>query len=126
MRGFWWLPFGRVPEITAQELYSALQNEAAAPLILDVRTRREWEASQIAGATNVPITELSGRLATLALHRDRPIVAICLSAHRSIPAVRLLKDSGIRNVRQLKGGMRAWWKADLPTEKPRRSEGPCQ
>jgi rhodanese-related sulfurtransferase len=98
-------------------LYALLQNDATAPLILDVRTRIEWEASRVAGAVNVPVTELNAKLDALALQKDRPTVAICLSAHRSIPAVRLLKAHGIANVRQLKGGMRAWWKAGLPTEK---------
>lgn len=106
-----------MPEITPQDLYGLLQNEATAPLILDVRTGVEWEASRVAGAINVPVTELNARLDALALRRDRPVVAVCLSAHRSIPAVRLLKAHGIANVRQLEGGMRAWWKAGLPTEK---------
>jgi rhodanese-related sulfurtransferase len=116
MDRFWWWPFGRVPGIAARDLYSSLQNAASAPLILDVRTPVEWKAGHIAGAINVPITELSDKLATLRLSRDRPVVAICLSAHRSIPAVRLLKAHGVANVRQLNGGMRAWWKAGLPTE----------
>lgn len=38
---FWWLPFGRVPEIEAEEL-AARCDGATAPQILDVRTRREW------------------------------------------------------------------------------------
>jgi hypothetical protein len=37
----------------------------------------------IAGSLNVPIQELASRVATLALDRDRPLVAICLSGHRS-------------------------------------------
>jgi hypothetical protein len=38
---FWWLPFGRVPEIEAEGL-AARCDGATAPQILDVRTRREW------------------------------------------------------------------------------------
>jgi rhodanese-related sulfurtransferase len=106
-----------VPEIAPHELYSLFENETAELLILDVRTRLEWETSRVAGAINVPITELSGKLPALALPKDAAVVAICLSAHRSIPAVRLLKAHGIRDVRQLKGGMLAWWKAGLPVEK---------
>jgi rhodanese-related sulfurtransferase len=106
-----------VPEIAPEDLYASLQDEASAPLILDVRTRIEWEASRIRGSKNVPITELGSRLPTLALPKDAAVVAICLSAHRSIPAVRLLKAHGITDVRQLKGGMLAWWKSDLPVEK---------
>ena len=76
----------------------------------------EWRRSRIPSAQNVPLPELKRRLERLNLQRDRPVVAICLSAHRSIPAVRLLQYHGFRDIRQLKGGMLAWWKAELPTE----------
>jgi len=84
----WWIPIGSVPEIGAQELAARLRG-GAAPQLLDVRTRSEWERGHIAGALNVPIQELRMRLATLALDHGRPGVTICLSGHRSIPAVRL-------------------------------------
>jgi rhodanese-related sulfurtransferase len=41
------------------------------------------------------------------------VVAICLSAHRSPPGVRLLRQAGI-DARQLAGGMLAWRRAGLP------------
>jgi len=41
--------------------------------------------------------------------RERRIVAVCLSAHRSIPAVAALRDNGYVNACQLQGGMLAWW-----------------
>ena len=114
-RLFWWVPFGTVPEIPAQELQQALQSDNP-PRILDVRTHIEWSRSRIPAAENVSLPELKRRLERLDLQRDRPLVAICLSAHRSIPAVRLLQYHGFRDVRQLKGGILAWWKAGLPTE----------
>jgi len=84
------------------------------PQILDVRTEREWRASRIEGAFNAPITSLHATLQGLDLEPQHPVVAICLSAHRSIPAVRALRDAGFSDVCQLRGGMLAWWKAGLP------------
>ena len=110
---FWWLPFGRVPQIPPRELYAKL-NGARPPRILDVRTDMEWRNSRIEGAVNTPITSLRRMLESLDLDPDRPTVAVCLSAHRSIPAVRLLRAAGFEDVHQLEGGMRAWWKAGLP------------
>jgi len=110
---FWWLPFGHVPEMSAGELQERLRDDP--PQILDVRTHVEWTRSRIEGAVNVPITELKRRLAGLDLDTERPVVAICLSAHRSVPAVRLLKARGYKDVRQLGGGMLAWWRRGLPT-----------
>ena len=113
-----WMPFGRVPEVSARDLWSELQGERG-PLIVDVRTHAEWEQSRIAGALSVSLPTLPESLASLELHRDRKVVTICLSADRSIAAVRLLREHGFADARQLRGGMLAWWAQGLPTEKGR-------
>jgi len=109
----WWLPVGSVPEIDARDLDAQLRGPPA-PQLIDVRTRREWEQGHIAYSSNVPIQDLSNRLEALGLDPARPIVAICLSGHRSIPAVRLLARRGYPHVRQLRGGMLAWRRNGLP------------
>lgn len=108
----WWLPFGRVPEIGAAELADLLRGRPA-PQLLDIRTPPEFAAGRIRGAVNVPLTILPSRLDALDLDRSRTVVAVCLSAHRSAPAVRLLGERGFQAV-QLAGGMIAWRAAGLP------------
>lgn len=108
----WWLPFGRVPEVGAAELAELLRGRAA-PQLLDIRTPAEFAAGRIRGARNVPLTTLPSRLGSLALDPSRPVVAVCLSAHRSAPAVRLLGEHGFQ-ASQLAGGMLAWRAAGLP------------
>jgi len=110
---FWWIPFGSVPEISPNELHTKLGGDPV-PYILDVRTHREWVSSRIEGAVNIPITSFRTDLKSLGLETGRPVIAICLSAHRSIPAVRALRAAGFVDARQLQGGMFAWWKAGLP------------
>jgi rhodanese-related sulfurtransferase len=112
MRLPWWLPFGEVPGIAPASLSSALQAPRP-PLLLDVRTALEFSAGHIEGAVSAPITSLAGRLPQLGLDPSRPVVAICLTAHRSIPAVRLLRAQGLE-ASQLAGGMLAWRAAGLP------------
>ncbi len=112
----WWFPFGHVAEIAPRELHSRLGNGAGVQL-LDVREPSEFEASHIAGARSLPVHELPRALDGLALDRTRPVVAICLSGHRSVPAYRLLKRAGYHEVYSLGGGMLAWWRAHLPTTK---------
>jgi len=112
MRLPWWLPFGSVPELLAPALSQAL-GEPAPPQLVDVRTEREFAAGHIEGAISVPVTELAARLPRLQLDAGRPVVLICLTAHRSIPAVRLLRGHGLEAL-QLAGGMLAWRAAGLP------------
>lgn len=107
----WWLPFGDVPELAPDELAALLPSGALQ--LLDVRTAFEFSGGHIEGAVSVPILDFPGRLPTLKLDPARMVVAICLSAHRSIPAVRLLRQRGF-DARQLKGGMLAWRAARLP------------
>lgn len=111
-----WVPFGDVPEIEARELHARLERGERLQLV-DVRTAVEHRASRIAGAVSAPIASLGGRLDALGLDPARTVVCICLSAHRSIPAVRLMRGRGYADVAQLAGGMAAWWSAGLPTEK---------
>jgi rhodanese-related sulfurtransferase len=110
----WWLPFGSVPEIGPAELADRLKR-GPAPQLVDVRTHAEFAGGHVRGAVNVPITDLPARVGDLGLDPARPVVAICLSAHRSVPAVRLLRDRGFDAV-QLAGGMIAWRAAKLPEE----------
>lgn len=117
----WWIPFGRVDEIAPGELAERLAEptpEAGSvavrrPQILDVRTRAEYRRGHIPGAVNLPVQELAQGLEQLGLEPSRPVVAVCLSAHRSVPAVRLLQRRGFEDAVQLQGGMMAWRRARL-------------
>ena len=111
----WWVPFGRVDEIAPDELASRMQNDGRELQLLDVRSTLEYAESHLANTRNVPITELAQRLGGLGLDSSRPVIAICLSGHRSVPAFRLLKRAGYSQVYSLSGGMLAWWAARLPT-----------
>ncbi|WP_351011854.1 rhodanese-like domain-containing protein [Shewanella sp. S1-58-MNA-CIBAN-0166] len=111
-----WLPFGKVPEMSAQEVHKRLQKNDFQ--IVDVRSKMEWHKSHIEGSKNLPITSLSiDTIKQLELSPEVTTVVICLSAHRSIPGVRKLKQFGFTDVYQLKGGMLSWWKLSLPTSK---------
>jgi rhodanese-related sulfurtransferase len=115
MNKWWWLPFGNVPEIEAADLQARLDQREAVQLI-DVRSAGEYAAGHIAGALNVPINQLRSALPTLVLDPQQTVVAICQTAHRSPPAVRVLKQAGFE-ARQLRGGMISWNRARFPTAK---------
>ena len=112
---FWWWPFGSVPEIPATELKQLIDRGPGLQLI-DVRSAGEFAAGHIKGAINVPVNQLRSALPALKLDPDRPVIAICATAHRSPPAVRLLKRAGF-DAKQLQSGMIAWQRARLPITK---------
>lgn len=107
----WWRMKGEVPEVAPEDLYWQVQRGEVQ--VVDVRTAAEFRLGRIEGAMHVPIQTLPARLDDLPLDKDKPVVAICLTAHRSIAAVRLLSRHGY-DVVQLQGGMTAWARSKLP------------
>ena len=105
----WWWPFGRVPELSPEGLAATLGKVQ----IVDVRTAQEFDGGHIPGAVSLPITSFPSQWRGLALDPNRPVVLICLSAHRSVPATRLLLRHGF-DAQQLAGGMTAWRARHLP------------
>ena len=76
------------------------------PLVVDVRTEREWSEQRIDGSVNVPLSRLAERLDELP--RDRPLVVHCASGYRSAIAASLLQREGFALVADLVGGIAAW------------------
>lgn len=113
MRLPWWLPLGGAPEISASDLSKQLRVEKR-PQVVDVRTESEFAGGHISHAVNAPIQRFRQSLPDLNLDPDRPVYVICRTAHRSVPATRLLNEQGFQ-ARQLAKGMNAWWAAGLPT-----------
>jgi NADPH-dependent 2,4-dienoyl-CoA reductase/sulfur reductase-like enzyme/rhodanese-related sulfurtransferase len=91
----------QMPALTPARLFEELSGSRA-PLVLDVRTRREYEDAHLDGAVNVPVDELRERLDELP--RDRPIVIHCHTGYRSYVAQRILLNRGWSDVRNVQGG----------------------
>jgi rhodanese-related sulfurtransferase len=116
----WWLPFGRVPEITPRKLHEWL--EAGNPVqLVDSRTTPEYNQGTIRDAQHAPVTSLPHALGRLSLDPDRPVVLLCLTGHRSRPGTRLLHSRGIKAY-SLKGGIMAWKNAGYPLTKPENNQ----
>jgi adenylyltransferase/sulfurtransferase len=75
-------------------------------LLLDVREPHEYQICSIPGAKLIPLGELPKRLNEL--DPSSEIIAHCKSGMRSAKAVDLLKQSGFKKARNMKGGILAW------------------
>jgi rhodanese-related sulfurtransferase len=95
---------GYAPLVTAPEVQRLLAgpDKAALPVLLDVRNLNEFEASHVRGALHIPVDELRFRLDEVP--KDRPIVVHCRSGFRSHLALRILRENGWTNVRNITGG----------------------
>ena len=86
------------------------------PLVLDVRSRREYAQGHIPGAINIPHDELSSRRGELPGAKSEEIVVHCHSGKRAQLAEEMLREIGFSNVRDLLGHWQEWQAARLPVE----------
>jgi len=91
----------------AEELFGA-----DPPLVLDIRTPREWTTKHIDGSVNIPLNHLQERIAEIP--RDRRIAVHCAGGYRSSIAASILHQYGITLLIELAGGLAAWEAAKLP------------
>ena len=103
--------FTRIPSVGPEQAAERLRNREA--IVVDVRQRGEWRAGRIRGAVHVPLQDLSSRIDRMP--RDRTLITVCHSGHRSAAAARALKRAGYE-VENLRGGMMHWARAGLPLE----------
>ena len=91
--------------LSPQQLKARLEQDATL-IVVDVREPHEFASGHLAGARNIPVNELAGRIAELPAGCTP--VFVCLSGARSLAACTLAANAGIEGPIQLEGGLRAW------------------
>ena len=99
--------------LDAAELH-ALRQQAAAPLVLDVRQPGEREQQHLDASLHIPLGQLPARIDELP--RDGAILTQCAGGYRSMVALSLIarqrgQAAGLSDQR---GGMNRWLEAGLP------------
>jgi glyoxylase-like metal-dependent hydrolase (beta-lactamase superfamily II)/rhodanese-related sulfurtransferase len=91
--------------------------------VLDVRDRREVDASggSVAGAQLIPLNELKERLSEVP--KERPVVCVCHAGMRSGQATVILRSAGFERFANMHGGMLLWSELGLPLVKQVMGEG---
>lgn len=74
--------------------YAELVKQGA--VILDVRSKREYQGGHIKGSVNIPVETLGKNLKKL--KKDKPIITCCASGMRSGSAKNILKSNGFAEV----------------------------
>ena len=102
-------------EVTAPEAAALIAN--VSPVILDVRTPREFQGGHLQDAVLIPVQEIQKRWPELAEHKDDPVFIYCRSGNRSTVAAKVLMDNGFKQVINLRKGIADWARNDLPIVK---------
>ncbi|VXC09869.1 rhodanese-like domain-containing protein [Arthrobacter sp. 8AJ] len=101
--------------VTADELALAWPRVT----LVDVRSREEHATAHVPGSLNIPLDELTSRLADLP---NSTIYLMCGSGKRSSQAARLLITHGYTTV-NVAGGITEWYRAGHPVTYPPAPDG---
>jgi len=82
--------FSASPQVDLGEL---IANKA---IILDVRTKGEYDGGHVKGSINIPLQTLNTQLSKL--QKDKVIITCCASGSRSSVAKRILQSNGFEQV----------------------------
>lgn len=97
---------GNYHKISAEEAYQMMK-DTGDYILLDVRTKEEYDQSHIEGAVLIPDNEISAKAGEQLPDRSAVILVYCRSGRRSSGAAKQLVDMGYDNVYDF-GGIIDW------------------
>ena len=77
-------------------------------VVLDVRTKQEYQSGNIKASTNIDVLEENFSAQIQSLDKDLHYLIYCRSGMRSAKAAGILCELGFTNVYNLTGGYNAW------------------
>ena len=94
-------------EQITQEEAKQIMDTTNGYILLDTRTREEYDQSHIPGALLIPHTEIAERAEEELPDKDQVILVYCRSGNRSKQASAALAELGYTNVKEF-GGIHTW------------------
>jgi rhodanese-related sulfurtransferase len=86
-------------------------------VVLDVRTKKEFEEGHIPGSVNIDINALDFEKRISELDKGKTYLVHCASGVRSVRACDKMGRMEFKELYNLQGGMKAWQKAGKVVEK---------
>jgi hydroxyacylglutathione hydrolase len=87
-----------------------------APVIIDVRSKEEYERGHVPGALHLPFRSVGARIHDIPADYGARIVVYCQHGPRAWIAGAALRRHGFRRIDYLQGHMHRWHKLRLPEE----------
>jgi len=104
-----------VRKVQVEEFEKLWQNKSN--IVLDVRTRKEFDAGHIPGATNLDVNQPGFDQKVSALDKDKVYLVHCAAGVRSARACEKLRNLRFQHLVDLAPGFKEWEKAGKKVEK---------
>ncbi|MBL4823412.1 MAG: rhodanese-like domain-containing protein [Colwellia sp.] len=105
---------GEAPQISQQQLLTALKAPNHNIVVLDVRSKEEYQNGHLVNAINISHNTVAEKLNLLSQYKNSTVVVYCRSGRRAGIAEQILAENGFENLRHLTGDMNGWLDAELP------------
>ncbi|GAA3544410.1 rhodanese-like domain-containing protein [Zobellella aerophila] len=106
----------KVTVVGSQQAVMLINKQDA--VVVDIRSAEEFRKGHIAGAINVPNTQLkANNLNLIEKYKGSPVVLVCDTGMTSSAAGRVLSKAGFTQVYTLRGGLSDWRSQNLPITK---------
>jgi rhodanese-related sulfurtransferase len=100
------VPVKGLQNLNAGEFENELKQYGNSIQLIDVRELHEFHQSRIAGAVNIPLSQMKQKLSYIS--KDKPVYLYCRSGMRSKQAAKILRNNGYNRINHLSGGMMVW------------------
>lgn len=107
----------KVENIKPERFDTLRKADTNGTVVLDVRTREEYEAGHIPGSVLIDFNSDDFEEKVAKLDKDKTYLVHCASGGRSARASKKMEKLGFKKLYNLEGGMGAWEKAGKPIEK---------
>lgn len=94
------------PTMAPAESAESLETESAANsevIVIDVRSKEEWDTGHVDRAIHIPHTEIAERVSEVSDNKDAKIVVYCAVGGRAGKAKAVLEELGFKNVENAGG-----------------------
>lgn len=97
---------GIIEVVSPEEGASIIESQAAQ--LVDVRSKKEYDAGHIAGAINVPVDSDNLDEIIAGLNSEKPVMVYCNGGLQSAQCAKILEDKGFVKIFDLDGGLSKW------------------
>lgn len=108
---------GGYTNITPEQAKEMLEKGDKDLLLLDVRTKDEYNSGHIKGAKLIPVQLLTGMIDEIAEYSGKKVLVYCAVGGRSSKASGMLQEKGFKTIYNMDGGIQQWSRLGYKIEK---------
>lgn len=99
---------------TVEELKTKIDQSGETLVLLDVRTKEEFDSGQIRNSINIPHELLLSNMDLVSEYSNEQLIVYCRSGKRAGLVIEALEKNGFSNIVDIEGDILAWSQSNFP------------